>query len=110
MIRVAQAFSSADAGVPRIGSLVEGGFPPGVFIRGESTSPVAVVDGGVSCANVSLTVDEYAAMALAGTCTSALSGRGFVEPPCLACSSTSPLVSALALLVVVALRRRASRA
>ncbi|MBM4783783.1 MAG: hypothetical protein GQE15_39445 [Archangiaceae bacterium] len=39
---------------------------------------------------------------------STLSARGDVEPPGLACSSTSPVLSALGLLVAVAVRRSRS--
>lgn len=113
MIRVERVFGDPDAGAPTLGSLVEGGFPPGVFARGESTGVESVIDGGVSCNNVRLSVEEYAAMVQAGTCAQTLAGRGFVQPACndhsvCGCTSVSPLLGALGVALLV-LRRRASR-
>lgn len=106
--RVQRVFGDADAG-PAVGSLIEGG---GTAIWGASGGYAFVTDGGVTCANVRFTLEEYAAIVQAGTCRSSLAARGFKEPPCndfgfCGCSSVNPLLGALGLLV--ALRRRASR-
>lgn len=113
--RVERVFGAADAGAPAVGSLLEGGRGVGLAsVWGSSGGHAFVADAGVTCGNVRFTLEEYAAIVQAGTCQSALSARGFVEPPCndvrvCGCSSVSPLLGTLAL-VLVALRRRASRA
>lgn len=108
--RVQRVFGDADAGAPAVGSLVEGG--SGIW--GASGGHAFVTDGGVTCGNVRLTLEEYAAIVQAGTCQSSLAMRGFKQPPCndfgsCGCSSVSPLLGGLGLLII-ALRRRASRA
>lgn len=113
-IRVQRVFGDADAGAPSVGSLLEGGGSGLGTVWGASGGHAFVTDGGVTCGNVRFTLEEYAAIVQAGTCQSSLSARGFKQPPCndfgfCGCSSVSPLLGGLGLLVV-ALRRRASRA
>lgn len=113
-LRVERVLHALDGG-PAVGSFVSAGFTPGMsFVQSDTTFGEPILDGGITCGNVRLTVEEYASMVRDGTCDMTLSARGFVEPPCndvrvCGCNSVSPLLASLGLLVF-ALRRRASRA
>lgn len=82
---------------------------------GASGGYAFVTDGGVTCGNVRLTPEAYAAIVQAGTCQSSLAMRGFKQPPCndfrsCSCDSVSPWLRSLEPLFLMAFRRHASRA
>lgn len=114
-LRVDRVFGQPDASTPVVGSFLPTLQGTGEAIVSLTTGAVEpVTDGGVTCNNVRLTVDAYAAMQLSDSCAP-LSDRGFVQPPCKdtspGCGSSPLAPSAIALFVAVALafRRRARR-